>query len=362
MKENELQNNESGVVSSVGSLGVDVQSSNDRVRWTYQYEPISDLYELIENFEALDGTRNHEGRSRGVFRSVVEESVLREVVDQEDTIIDNIEVAFPLEGTVSNDLWLVGLARNNESRVSYHPLDQIVGDTESSRERRRPDTVLELFRGLDPNFMLQTVIHDTQIDDLHNLWGNTFGWTREGVVALQRTLNEQDQVDPLERQTWFSGVAERSTGRLVGASTAERLQLRERNGNMVDLIESTEWDVDPNFRGHKINASSISFLNSQIYTDLNGFGESSPTIFAECNFGSRSDMSAHNAGFSIPDRSIFGRFVSQANLQNVVVNDGILPDDAYRDFTLNVVRAVDRQRMYPRVPITHLVQAIRQQE
>jgi|GEM_PF-2885699 len=357
-----MTENESGIITSVGSLGVDIMSSNHRVRCTYQYEPISELHELVEMFEAVDGTTQHEQRSRAVFRSVVEQHVLLQAAEEDDPILGNIEVAFPLEGLRSSDLWLVGLARNNADRISYHPIEQIILDTESSRQRGRPDTVLELFGRISDDSSLQTTILDNQIDDLHALWGRTFGWTREGVVALQQTLREEAELDPKSRQTWFSGISNRMTGRMVGASTAELLQLRERSGNMVDLIESTEWGVDENCRGQGINAASIAFLNAQIYSDLDASDTRAPTIFAECNFGSRSDLSAHKAGFSIPDRAIFGRQVSQANIQNVVVNDGILPEDVYRDFTLNVVRNLDRLRMYPIEPLQDFVYSTRRLE
>ncbi|MBP6881974.1 MAG: hypothetical protein KBC15_00275 [Candidatus Levybacteria bacterium] len=350
--------NETGMISSVGALGVDVQRSDERAYWTYQYGPVSELHELVEGFEMLKEVSDHEDRSRAVFRSLINGEVLREAAQTDDTILDDIEIAFQLEGTRTDDLWLIGLAKNREDRVPLHSVENIIRETDLTSSRARAEGVVELYAPVFPNFDLQTNIRDAQISDLHELWGNTFGWTREGIVALQNTLHAQDGVDPNDRQTWFSGISDRATGKLVSAATAERLQFRESDGSPISLVENTEWAVHPSMRRRGLNAATIAFLNGQVFTDLSDF----PTIVAECNFGSRSDIPAYKAGFSIPEREYSGRTFQQVLEQNVVVNDGEMSDGLLRDFTLNVVRKAESDALYPRALTALMVNAVRSQE
>ena len=168
-------------------------------------------------------------------------------------------------------------------------------------------------------------------EQLHKLWGSTFGWTIEGCETFTERFRGQAERHPSERNLWFEGVTR--DGKLVAASMGERLTMPSTNAlGHVALVELTEWAVQKDLRHRRLGPAMVNSLMKNVSTDLQGVPHLS---FAECSVHSGAHRAAVDAGLVIPDvhHPLVGE-IRQVLVNNVRVDDNLPPANAYRSFAL----------------------------
>lgn len=312
------------IFSSTGNLGVSRRQDNRLyVNGTYYAD---NQNEVLANFGRLTTiAAKFPGKiSRSVYRGAVSRGVLDAV--RETKLVNNLEVALPLEEFTGDNSWLVYLAKNHAGRRPLVSINQMIEETNRQNEvvktpLQRVGSVLDEGYHFSDNFDQE---HDDQI---YELWSKTFGWKHDQIESLRKRLERVKGIPAQDRDVWFSAIVDNGT--IVSAAMAERLTI-PANSRSLDLIESTEWRTSIEYVDKHLMTANLVMLNSQILSDLRFSQSGTPLIFAECNFKSRSDRAGHGAGFIIPDRS----YAQQLIVQNVHVGDGAdLPQGSLRDFS-----------------------------
>ncbi len=310
------------IFSSTGSAGIS-RRPYDRLygnatRFSSSFDEVSRNVSRVQ--EIVD---QHPRISRGVLRGIVSDEVMQAI---EGTGYERLlEVALPLSEFLHDESHLVYFAHNSSGRNQIIPTQEMIEATGEDVMRRSPvERVHEVLRS---GLRFTDTFQDDQIDQLHELWGPTFGWERHEVDALRRRLESAQYTDPSERDVWFSAI--RDNGTIISAAMAERLSIPGRDRDL-HLVENTEWRTRDEYAGRGLMTSTLAMLNGRILSDFRRGGNGLPLIYAECNFQSRSDRAGGGAGFVIPDR----QSAPQIIVQNVLVNDGQdVPEGSLRDFT-----------------------------
>jgi len=315
------------IFSSTGSLGVS-RRQYDRLyvnatRYSDDFEEVARNTRRVSNLVEAYPQRI----SRGVLRGVVSRQVMDGISC--NGLNDVLEVALPLKEFTGDDSHLIYLSRNAQGRTQIVPIHEMIGLTSGEVTKGRTP-VERVEKVLNSGLALTKVISEDQIDQLHSLWSPTFGWEYHEVEALQKRVSSAQNLPPekkSERDVWFAAITDNGT--IVSAAMAERLPI-PGNGQVVDLIESTEWKTREEYSGQGLMTATLALLNAQVLADLRGNSGKIPLVYAECNFQSRSDRAGIGAGFRIPDRN----HAPQILVQNVLVNDGQdIPEGKLRDFT-----------------------------
>lgn len=316
------------IFSSTGSLGV---SRRQYDRLYVNGTRASDNPEEVEqNFGRLMaiGNRHPERISRSVFRGVVSHDVVQHVLN--NGLHESVEVALPLADFTDDSSWLIYMANNRPGRDQIVPTDIMIRETENQNEviTSPVERVREV---LGRGYSFVDCIPEHQVDQIHALWGETFGWERQEVDNLRRRLNAANDGNQTQRDVWFSAV--RDNGTIISVAMAERLTIPAANGQL-NLVESTEWRTRDEYAGQGLMTATLAMLNAQILADFQGNPDALPLVYAECNFQSRSDRAGYGAGFRIPSRSQEGYPAPQILTQNVLVRDGAQVEEGrLRDFT-----------------------------
>lgn len=318
-------------VSSTGDLGFAVRS-HERAYFSYE-NPVTmqnlggfytDLAEhLLRVGSEIEGTPI----TRSVMRTVIGESALNTLVDH-PTFARYLEAAAPLPATVSgSNEYLVYFSRNaTDRRLGTDTNKDFLGRVQKAHEvSLRPQKV----EGLPEGFRFTTQVSDP--DRLFALWGETFGWDREGCIDFAKRLEEDQQLSPAERRVWFKGI-EDAQGILRACAMAERLDVPSSEGE-VALIEHTEWATHPDVRGHGLGRQVVRSLTQDIKSDMQDVRH---LVFAECNLTSGAHIVAAHAGFTVPRIDTLYGEVGQVLCNNVRVGDGLEPQGGYRNFMFTV--------------------------
>lgn len=279
--------------------------------------------------------RGRRGVTRAVVRAVVPEGVLGEVLENPETA-GLVEGAVPTRfmseanGRSSEPLWMMLAAINHRSRTPLFPLPEMIGAVDSAKRppSLTPEQRVALLRKDGYRFI--DLIPPDRIEEMQALWGESFEWDREGIADLGRKLLVSQGMTPNERNVWFSGLIESGSNRLAAIATAERLDIPVDSGEVLPVIESTEWRRSDAVRRHGLAAAVVSHLNARVLEDLDG---ERPTIIAETNYRSGAHHVGFASGMEVPTRLFRGRFLPQMLIQNVRVGDGLEPNRK-RDFTL----------------------------
>jgi len=310
------------IFSSTGSAGV-TRRPYDRIygnatRFSSSFDEVGRNVRRVSSI-----VENHPQISRGVLRGVVSEEVVEAVAGTEFEHL--LEVAVPLQEFSQENAYLVYFAQNSASRQQLTSTEQMISATESDVMRSNP---LERVRSVvESGLHFSDSIQEDQVDQLHSLWGPTFGWERHEVDALRRRLDGSRTTDPSDRDVWFSAVHDNGT--IVSAAMAERLSIPGSEGDL-HLVENTEWRTRDEYAGRGLMTATLAMLNSRILSDFRHGGNGLPLIYAECNFQSRSDRAGAGAGLIVPSRERAPQII----VQNVLVNDGQdVPEGSLRDFT-----------------------------
>lgn len=291
--------------------------------------------------------RGRHGVTRAVMRAVVPGSVLGEVLENPETS-HVVEGAVPTQfsseanGRLSEQLWMMLAAINHRSRTPLFPVTEMINQVDNAK-RIPAHTPLERATLLKSDgYRFIDLIPPDRIDEMQSLWGESFEWDREGIADLSRKLLVSQGMTSHKRNVWFSGLIEPDNNRLAAIATAERLDIPVDNGEVLPVIESTEWRRSDAVRRHGLAAAVVSHLNARVLEDLDG---ERPTIIAETNYRSGAHHVGFATGMEVPTRLFRGRFLPQMLIQNVRVGDGLAPDRK-RDFTLMHVADEAIQKFY----------------
>ncbi len=316
---------ESEIFSSTGTLGT---SERQAGRLYHNAETSSHdaslVFQVFGELVRAIGDRPDLGRA--VFRGTVSDRAMQELrIDQ------NLEVALPLK-EFGHTGWLVYLSRNDSSRTSPTPAEQIRQETELPTYKpstRLPHQRVE--QVIADGDEIRTTLDAQDYDALHELWGPTFGWTRDHtkdeIAALAERVRREETVAEPERTVWFAATYSGKV--LVSAAMAERLTIPGPNGPL-DIVENTEWCTrrGDQYRDCGYMAATVAAVNGQVLHSLRNSPNGHPLIYAECNFTSRSDRVGHAVGLRIPSRY----YARQILAQNVTLDDGVEPA-GLRDFS-----------------------------
>lgn len=326
-------------VSSTGSLGYEVR--NDERAYLNYPEAVSD-----RNVDQFDrDLRNHlftashpEGVTRFVARAVIDGEALHHLVDESDKLRLHVEAAAsvtPNDG--ERDEFIAYFGRNigdrYVNRITREVLRANVRTATRVVEVRPPSVVTDSVLS-DELSKLSTVDSVKDPEQLEKLWGETFGWTREGCEDFAAIVDEEVKLDPADRKVWFKGIESGEDGELVACAMAERLDMPSNVGKLA-LIEHTEWSAVEELRGYGLGKRVVRALTTQLKEDLE---EQRKLIFAECNITSGSYIVALRSDFTIPEVDLGKSKVGQVLYNNVRVGDGYEPHGGYRSFMFAVAQ------------------------
>lgn len=317
-------------IESVGSMGFDPNRSDQRTYTNHQSHVTELNFRAFRNDleEAMYGSRSPdtisaEGnpRTRAVFRAVADRSLVRTAL-QDKELFGLTEAVLPLP--TGEYLWYLG--RNTVGReVAETEREEALQQLTQARTEVSPLTNLTLPRG---HRLIESVEDPEQ---LLNLWGGSFGWQQSGVLDFQARIEEQNARPASERTTWYTGLVD-PEGRLIGSTMAERLSMPSAVGS-VSLVESTEWSIASDKRGHRHGETMVAAQDRRIAREL----IDTPNMrYAEVNLRSGAHRMALRTGFVLPEFRTEHGDIDQILWNNVPVGDGHEPQGAYRNFAIAV--------------------------
>lgn len=341
------------IFSSTGRLGVSRRQYNRLYVNGTHYSASPD--EVERNFRRLTevGDRHPRSISRCIFRGLVNENVMLHLSN--NGLQSYLEVVLSVAEFTGDNSWLVYIANNQPGRELIVPREVMIEET--NIQKRGTVSPLKRVQSItEKGYTFVGHIPEDQVDQLHALWGETFGWERHEVDNLRRRLITSGNSSPLKRDVWFSAI--RDNGTIISVAMAERLSIPSAEGKL-DLVESTEWRTRDEYAGNGLMTATLAALNAQILSDLQDNPNGLPLVYAECNFQSRSDRAGHGAGFRIPERTeIYS--APQILTQNVLVRDGQpVEEGKLRDFTFMYLPVEIIQNHYSPTQVSSIMQMIK---
>ncbi|MDO8583370.1 MAG: hypothetical protein Q7R51_02475 [bacterium] len=338
LKEMDTRNDEATVVKSIGKLGVS-RRSYDRL-YVNGTRFSSDPTELAANFHRLvDVGKRHEGKiGRSIFRGLVSSDVIKYVLNSD--LRSSLEVALPVGEFTGDSSWLVYMADNRPGREGIDSSGSMLNEV-GNRPAEITYPLEKIKSAVNEGYDFVDRIGDDQVDQLLVMWGETFGWKREGIKKLQERLLKSKLKPLSERDVWFSAAVTKDN-QIVSAAMAERLSIPKANGGNLDLVESTEWKTEDKHAKKKLTTPTLDMLNAQVLSDLAGSPNGLPLIFAECNLQSAAGFAGQSAGLRIPDRAVAPQILTQNVLvrdNNHEIGDSKLRDFAFMYLPKNVIDA-----------------------
>lgn len=338
-----------GIFSSTGKLGVSRrQYGRIYVNGTrYSADPT----EVERNFRRLIaiGEKYQHKIGRSIFRGLVNEVVMQHISD--NGLRPYLEVALPVTEFTGDSSWFVYLANNRLGRGLIVPREMMI-DAISEQKKEIVSPLERVQSILGRGYTFTNRILEDQVDQVHALWGDTFGWQYQEVENLRRRLEANQYKDPSQRDVWFA--ATKDNGTFISVAMAERLVISAARGQL-NLIESTEWRTRDEYMGNGLMTATVAMLNAQILSDFQGCTNGPLLIYAECNFQSRSDRVGYGVGFRIPERI----HSAQILVQNVLVRDGQpVEEGKLRDFTFMYLPLEAIRTHYSPMQTTSIIQRI----
>lgn len=336
------------MVSSTGTLGAEPRDHGRYYVNSKSY--VADPEVFMNRAKQVRRVINARGYERTVFRGVVGSHVNDRL--RESDMQPFVEVVVPIGEFTGDDSWLVSLANNAPRRRSTHvPKETMIAEI---RQRDAIKSPVERVRRLvDEGFAFSDRIESHEMPQIATLLGTTFGWENKGIEELQKKLLAGRLINPSDRSVWISTL-KNPYGAVVGFSQAERLSRPVANGRWIDMVESTEWSIHPDYEGNGYMPAILNMLNAQVFSDLQMSPNYGPFIYAECNFASRADFAGAAAGFRVPDRD----HASQILVQNVPVGDRRVLPSSLRDFTFMYVTQDMIDKHYSPDQVANMVKLI----
>ncbi len=341
----------SEIITSAGSVGLDLYRSDGRAYKT-QEKIYSNPEKLLGDLEDMNRTSRELGRRRWVLRGVARQPLAEDLVGN-----NQLEVSIPLSVLHGNYTDRLVMMANNVHRSDVPEWDEVYEFWQNPYPKE-VNPVMNVY-SIPEQFSVTNRIDDSDVEDLMEIW-QPFGWTEIGIrefikvkdAAVDQLRFTQWDLERLEHREWasrsarewtsmdvsnvhglwFSGIRDRSTGRLVSACQAESIYF----GGIL-LVEDTEFGTKADFQGMGLNTAAVTALNAQILSDTL-YGKSrfnhrhsrrTPLIYSELSMTSRSDIIGRKAGMTIP--LVEGRSgleqPTQVIRRNVAVLDGQAPND-----------------------------------
>lgn len=317
-----------GIVSSTGNPGLQLRSYN-RIYCNWTADPIKQASTIIGMFNRLaqigqiekGGTSVEPYGRREVFRGLVPSHVVSDLVAMEQPGGPTVEVAFP----ITDHLWYLGMAQNHVSRRALRPAQEMHAKArENIRQFNPPLATIEKILSEGHTFITSINPKDKKTArELFSLWHTTFGWDKEQIATFISNLNMQDKENP---HYWFTGIRDK-TGTLRAAAMAELIEFSDGKGNIVRVVETTEWSSTESDHIKGV----ADHLHSQVLENY-----SDAHIIGEFNEYRGAHRAAQKSGMVSPYIVINNRVIYQALEQNVSVGDGNLPE-GLRDFLVHVL-------------------------
>lgn len=311
----------SGIVESIGSLGVALRSDQRTVGTLSQEPTWGDIRNILKSGRDNNSTRlqmKYPGQrpSKG--------SILNRFFEAQLT---------PTSG--ENISGVVFLGSNKPQRET-----DITCEWDGVRECwSKPLEVSpseRLLRVLQQGNHLTRYLSPEDTQDLASIW-QPFGWTEEGV----HTFIEQYGHASNNEMGWFTCVRDRN-GRLRAAAKAEALQI----GNM-NIIESTEWGTHPDSRRMGLGAAAVIGLNANI---INTPPKTPFCIFAETN------MALHLPGHRVARDAGFSTYADLTrSTPNGLLQQHVSVDGQLRNFLVTQLTPDDVARYYPSDLVSRIV-------
>lgn len=279
---NNVEHENQGTVSSTGEVGADLHRSEGRAYYNYP-TIITDFDDLTTEFSQFRANAQTESRRRVVFRAIINEDVLQQLLSSDLPK----ELIIPLSQISSNDQNYVVILGENvhlseipEWGDVYQYWQHPNGSHKTPMDRVIHATKVE-------GFQLTNQLTLADSPQLARIWA-PFGWSEFGV----RKFIESYQNNP---NVWFSGVRDPETNLLVSACEGERLQMAG-----IDIVEGTEYGTLPGYEGLGLCTAAVTNLHAQILNDTVYTTGETPLIVSEFNMTSRSDIVGRHAGMTIP--------------------------------------------------------------
>lgn len=247
------------IFTSTGELGLK-RRTYDRLYWNWRFGTVADVNLLERAFRRMVFQGEKMGKTRYVLRVPVSDKVIEKVWQSE--LKDYTEVAMPIPEEISSDrTWLLFFSKNHQSRQSMHSIEEIVRVT--SFYENHPISIGQRLRDIvKQDFVIQDRILPNQLDQILNLWGETFGWTKKEVMNLSRRLENEQNFPPAIRSVWFASIWRGSE--VITAAMAERLVIPLDKKRDINLVESTEWRTKADWEGQGLTTATIVHLNCQV--------------------------------------------------------------------------------------------------
>lgn len=288
----------------LGEFGiVELDRSDGRAYWTLA-DICQSSAELQQNWQNLCEQSQAAGRRRTVLRAIV----TPEVVQEANRLRLPIEASIPLRtGTLL-------VVAENRHRSTAPEWETVASDWLDAAPVRL--SASERLARLPAHYQLVSQPTQQDVESLTALW-TPFGWSTEATtnyIATQQTR---------QFGSWFSGVRDMRSGRLVSACMGQ-------GGEMAGefIVEATEFGTLQEYTGQGLCTAAVIALQAQIIRDSRATLSQLPFVFAECSTDARSDMVARNSGHEIPGLNQKNRHLPwQVLRRNVAVLDGLPEND-----------------------------------
>lgn len=276
---------------------------------------------------------------RIVSRFIMTETDLTDALNQSDILSQNIEAVIPVGDFEGTPIRMVMFGVNRGDERTNNPVSEIEYATHDVI-RPEPHELTDNIDGLrERGVEFVDTFDGIQTDEILSLWGPIFEWTTPDIDHLRLRLQRESDMSSEQRSVWMTAAVR--NGELISLAMAERLNLPIENGEVLSIVESTEWCVRSDWQGNGVASATVSHVHAQVLEDLATLPRA-PIVVAETNFTSRAHATGSHAGMIVAEREVGRHHVSQVLRQNVGVGDGLRPE-RLRDFTFMYL---DRQAVF----------------
>jgi hypothetical protein len=341
--------------TSVGKVGPSRRGKGENIRLyinsTKYGKHAQDVIDHIDRVFTIG--KKFEGRvRRSITRGIVSKEAFLEL--RKSPWKKHIEAAIPLDGLRKEKAYLVYIAQNRTEEKPLtlpEPLKTQLREKKQKKlshpqkeEKLTPRQIVE--KAKNEGYTFSNSPTKADLNQIMELWGDTFGWTEEEARTFIQTMAEQSdrkKIHQHDRKLWFSVM--KQDGEIVSMALAEKIALKGPNGD-VPIIESTEWVTKPGKRGGNKLPAVAAYLKAQILEDMDESPNGMPVIIAECNTIS----GAVNAAEKIEMKPASKKLGSQRLMRNTEVEDGIKhPKGKYRDFKVVYLNKKTIKKYYNKI-------------
>ncbi|MEI6326606.1 MAG: hypothetical protein WCO78_00625 [Candidatus Roizmanbacteria bacterium] len=299
----------SGIVESVGRLGLDNSRSDNRSSLTMGERPTSrDLWRQAVNLRrGAQENQNTRGQLKFLGSADMIPPLAHHLIDAE----------FNPTSESTHNPTLSGVVFMSANSPERHDNDlrrhwAIAAEYWRSPLRLTPHE--RMYQLNSQGYSIDTHIQQSDVSRLARIW-EPFGWTSEGVSQFIDTYSPTDP----HASGWFSCMRN-SDGQICSAAKAEALRIGE-----MELVESTEWGTLAEERGRGLGTGAAIGLNRAI---LSIPPDGAFCIMAEANLAPHlpGHKVARDAGFSPAGGDI------QSATPNHILEAHVSVDGALRSF------------------------------